>query len=112
MMCASQMKTAFSPRLAPAEPSQSRSREPAPGAVSAPRPDRVQNLALFDRASGGGAAEKVKSLFKLPPSPGGAVAATFGRFFLAQPDVGGWWDRHVERPFVMGRDGFVAVDRS
>src|SRR5262245_44592980 len=29
---------------------------------------------------------------------------------LPKLDIKGWWDRHVERPFAMGRDGFVAVD--
>src|SRR4051812_25696149 len=87
------MKTTLSPKFSPAE-SASRPTESA----SAPAPKPAANVArpsqpesLFERPSGGGAADKVKSLFKLP-------------------DVGGWWDRHVERPFVMGRDGFVAVD--
>src|SRR3954447_979911 len=88
------MKTALSPKLPAVESSRSRSTDAAPApapkpAVNAARP--AQSESLFDQRSGGGAAEKVKSLFKLP-------------------DVGGWWDRHVERPFVMGRDGFVAVD--
>jgi len=95
------MKTALSPRLAtPASPQSRKESTPtsaparsasapnAPNALSSPR---IKDLALFDQPSGGGAVDKVKSLFKLP-------------------DVGGWWDRHVERPFVMGRDGFVAVD--
>ncbi|HEY8207106.1 MAG TPA: phosphatase domain-containing protein, partial [Myxococcaceae bacterium] len=90
------MKTSLSPKLSSAEPSRSRASEsaapaPAPRAAQANAARPAQSESLFDQRSGGGAAEKVKSLFKLP-------------------DVGGWWDRHVERPFVMGRDGFVAVD--
>src|SRR3954467_8854896 len=85
------MKTTLSPKFSPAESASSPT-----ASASAPAPKPAANVArpsqpesLFERPSGGGAAEKVKSLFKLP-------------------DVGGWWDRHVERPFVMGRDGFVA----
>src|ERR1043165_3731402 len=85
------MKTSLAPKLALPGPASSRPRSSPEPTANAPRPLRAQGLSLVDRPSGGGAAEKVKSLFKLP-------------------DVGGWWDRHVERPFVMGRDGFVAVD--
>src|SRR3954463_6498937 len=47
------------------------------------------------------------------PSAAPSSSSTFERkakSLFKLPDVGGWWDRHVERPFVMGRDGFVAVD--
>ncbi|HVE87305.1 MAG TPA: phospholipase D-like domain-containing protein [Myxococcales bacterium] len=74
------MKTTLAPRLAPTEPARPRAGEATPAARPPPAPKAPASV--FERS---------RSLFKLP-------------------DIGGFWDRHVERPFVMGRDGFVAVD--
>src|SRR6185295_20331485 len=80
------MKTALSPKLPPSEATRSR---PSEAAAPAPAP----------KASSPAPSARAESVFETRSGGG-----------LKLPDVGGWWDRHVERPFVMGRDGFVAVD--
>jgi len=82
------MKTALSPKLPPSEATRSR---PSEAAAPAPAP----------KASSPAPSARAESVFETRSGGG-----------LKLPDIGGWWDRHVERPFVMGRDGFVAVDQS
>lgn len=82
------MKTALSltrpPAAEPARPNASPTPAPANGAGGADPRFRLDSR--FDARSGAG--------LRLPKLP----------------DLKGFWDRHVERPFAMGRDGFVAVD--
>src|SRR5262245_22428873 len=104
MMCAPHMKTVLAPRLVSTEPARPLAGKSSLSvtSTSTARPSPASSTSMFERASGVGAVTglAMPSLrmpeLKLP--------------HIKLPDIGDLWEKHVERPFILGRDGFVAVD--